>query len=53
MDLFKRITQNLLIFLPEELDAFLADMELDCESIVQKTPSTPANAMRSANPFEL
>ena len=37
----------------EELDAFLADMELDCESIVQKTPSTPANAMRSANPFEL
>ena len=37
----------------EELDAFLADMELDCESIVQKTPSTPADAMRSANPFDL
>ena len=37
----------------EDLDAFLADMELDCESILQKTPSAPADAMRSANPFEL
>ena len=37
----------------EDLDAFLADMELDCENILQKTPSAPANAMRSADPFEL
>ena len=37
----------------EDLDAFLADMELDCENILQKTPSAPADAMRSADPFEL
>ena len=37
----------------EDLDAFLADTELDCGNIVQKTPSAPADAMRSADPFEL
>ena len=37
----------------EDLDAFLADMELDCENILQKTPSAPADVMRSADPFEL
>ena len=37
----------------EDLDAFLADMELDYENILQKTPSAPADAMRSADPFEL
>ena len=37
----------------EDLDAFLADMELDCENILQKTPSAPADALRSADPFEL
>ena len=37
----------------EDLDAFLADMELDCGNILQKTPSAPADAMRSADPFEL
>ena len=37
----------------EDLDAFLADMELDCEKILQKTSMAPANAMRSADPFEL
>ena len=43
MDLFKRITQNLLIFLllHEDLDVFLADVELDCETILQKTLNTP------------
>ena len=37
----------------EDLDAFLADMELDCENILQKTSMTPADAVRSADPFEL
>ena len=37
----------------EDLDAFLADMELDCETILQKTSLAPADAMRSADPFEL
>ena len=37
----------------EDLDAFLADTELDCENILQKTPSASADAMRSADPFEL
>ena len=37
----------------EDLDAFLADMELDCGNIGQKTPSASADAMRSADPFEL
>ena len=37
----------------EDLDAFLADTELDCGNIVHKTPSAPADAMRSADPFEL
>ena len=36
----------------EDLDAFLADMELDCESILQKTSMAPADAMRSADPFD-
>ena len=37
----------------EDLDAFLAETELDCGNILQKTPSAPADAMRSAVPFEL
>ena len=37
----------------EDLDAFLADMELDCENILQKTSMTPADAVRYADPFEL
>ena len=37
----------------EDLDVFLADMELDCETILQKTSLAPADAMRSADPFEL
>ena len=37
----------------EDLDAFLADMELDCENILQRTSMAPADAMRSADPFEL
>ena len=37
----------------EDLDSFLADMELDCGNILQKTPMAPADAMRSAGPFEL
>ena len=37
----------------EDLDAFLADMELDCENILQKTSMVPADAMTSADPFEL
>ena len=37
----------------EDLDAFLPDTELDCGNILQKTPSAPADAMRSADPFEL
>ena len=37
----------------EDLDAFLADMELDCENILQKTSMAPADATRSADPFEL
>ena len=28
-------------------------MELDCETILQKTSLAPADAMRSADPFEL
>ena len=54
MDLLKRITQNLLIFLLlKVLDAFLADVDFDCENIVQKTSMVPADAMRSADPFDL
>ena len=37
----------------EDLDSFLADIELDCGNILQKTPMAPADAMRSADPFEL
>ena len=37
----------------DDLDAFLADMELDCGTILQKTSLAPADAMRSADPFEL
>lgn len=40
----------------EDLDAFLvflADRELHCENTLQKTPLAPADAMRSADPFEL
>ena len=37
----------------EDLDAFLADMELDCENILQQTSMAPADATRSADPFEL
>ena len=37
----------------EDLDAFLADTELDCGNILQKTSSAPADAMRSADLFEL
>ena len=37
----------------EDLDAFLADMELDCENILQKKSMAPADAMRSADPFDL
>ena len=31
----------------EDVDAFLADMELDCETILQKTSLAPADVMRS------
>ena len=37
----------------EDLDAFLAEMELDCENILQKTSMAPADAMRSVDPFDL
>ena len=37
----------------EDLDAFLADMELDCETILQKTTLAPADVMRSADAFDL
>ena len=40
----------------EDLDAFLvflADRELHCENTLQKTSLAPADAMRSADPFEL
>ena len=37
----------------EDLDAFLADMELDCEIILQKTSLAPADVMRSADAFDL
>ena len=37
----------------EDLDAFLADMELDCETISQKTSLAPADVLRSTDPFEL
>ena len=37
----------------EDLDAFLADVEVDRENILQKTSMAPADAMRSADPFEL
>ena len=37
----------------EDLDAFLVDMDLDCEKILQKTSMAPADAMRSADPFEI
>ena len=37
----------------EDLDAFLAEMELDCENILQKTSLVPADVMRSADAFDL
>ena len=37
----------------EDLDAFLGDMELDCENILQKTSLAPADVMRSADAFDL
>ena len=37
----------------EDLDVFLAEVELDCETILQKTSLAPADAMRSADPFDL
>ena len=37
----------------EDLDAFSADVDFDCENIVQKTSMAPADAMRSADPFDL
>ena len=37
----------------EDLDAFLADMELDWETILQKTSLAPADVMRSADAFDL
>ena len=37
----------------ENLDAFLADVERDCENIPQKTSMAPADAIRSADPFDL
>ena len=37
----------------EDLDVFLAEMELDCENILQKTSLAPADVLRSADPFEL
>ena len=37
----------------EDLDAFLADMELDCENILQITSMAPADDMRSTDPFDL
>ena len=37
----------------EDLDAFLADMELDCETILQKTLLSPADVMRSADACDL
>ena len=36
----------------EDLDAFLADMELDCETILQKTSLAPVDVMRSADAFD-
>ena len=50
MDLFKRIRQNLLIL---DLDAFSADTELYCETVLQKTSLAPADVMRSADAFDL
>ena len=37
----------------EGLDAFLADMELDCETTLQKTSLAPADVMRSADAIDL
>ena len=37
----------------EDLDAFLADMELDCENILRKTSLAPADVMSSADAFDL
>ena len=37
----------------EDLDAFLADMEPNCETILQKTSLAPADVMRSADAFDL
>ena len=37
----------------EDLDIFLAEMELYCENILQKKSMVPADAMRSADPFDL
>ena len=37
----------------EDLDAFLVDMELDCETTLQKTSLAPADVMRSADAFDL
>ena len=47
------ITFLLSAFLAEDLDAFLADMNLDCETILQKTSLAPADVMRSADAFDL
>ena len=37
----------------EDLDAFLADIELDCETTLQKTSLAAADVMRSADAFDL
>ena len=37
----------------EDLDAFLADMELDFETILQKTSLASTDVMRSADAFDL
>ena len=54
MDLFKTITQEFTDFpSSENLGAFSADVERDCENIPQKTSMAPADAIRSADPFDL
>ena len=37
----------------EDIDAFLADMELDCETTLQKTSLAAADVLRSADAFDL
>ena len=37
----------------EDIDAFLADMKLDCETTLQKTSLAAADVLRSADAFDL